>query len=332
MSLIFDDLLFERGQFRLGPLRLALPAAKRSVLLGPSGCGKTTLLRIVAGLETPASGRVRLAGRDLTPLPPQRRKIAMVFQNLALWPHMKAVDQIRYAGRCGPEQAAAWLTRVGLGGHGNRLPAELSGGEGQRVALARALAQEPDLLLLDEPLRSVDPHLRDDLQRLIRELTQEAGLTSVIVTHDREEALALAQHIVLLREGRVVESGDLDSVTVRPAHAFTASFLRGAILVGLAREGRRLHGPLGEFPLPPNLNGNDDLFLALLPGDLREASGGTIAGTLRDVVHGPHGLLGEVEVGEVRIRVPLDGPRQQGSTLALAFVREPMIVPGETRP
>ena len=224
MSLRAQDFCFERSEFRLGPLTFEFPEHARTVLLGPSASGKTTLLRAIAGLED-VRGELWLGDRLLSALPAAERKVGFVFQNLALWPHMRVVDQIRFAGRCSREAANAWLSRVGLPDRGKRLPGELSGGEGQRVALARALAQQPELLLLDEPLRSVDRQLRRDLQQTIRELCDELTLTTVIVTHDREEALALGEELVLMNAGRIIESGPPNQLLTHPEHAFTAAFL-----------------------------------------------------------------------------------------------------------
>ncbi|MHC5066677.1 MAG: ABC transporter ATP-binding protein, partial [Planctomycetota bacterium] len=216
MTLSLRQLRFERPDFNLGPIDLDIPVGKRTVLLGPSGCGKTTLLRLIAGLETPTSGTVQygdsvFSGSDRWTAP-DKRSVAFVFQNLALWPHMKAWKQVDYAGRCGRQAACELLDRVGLNGKQDRLPGELSGGEGQRVALARALAQNPRILLLDEPLRSVDPPLREELQELFLEVSREESLTKIFVTHDREEALALGEEIILMNEGQVIECGPAETL------------------------------------------------------------------------------------------------------------------------
>ena len=201
-------------------------------LLGPSGCGKSTLLRAVAGLEVPTTGTVRWDGADLTRLPPDRRGFGLMFQDHALFPH-RTVGQnvafgLRMAGRSRGEQTAgvaAALARVGLAGFADRTVDTLSGGEAQRVALARALAPEPRLLMLDEPLGSLDRVLRDDLAAELRAVLGELGLAAVHVTHDQEEAYAVADRIVVMRAGTVVRDGPAAAVWGDPGSAFVARFL-----------------------------------------------------------------------------------------------------------
>jgi thiamine transport system ATP-binding protein len=201
-------------------------------LLGPSGCGKSTLLRAVAGLEVPAAGAVRWDGADITRLAPDRRGFGLMFQDHALFPH-RTVGQnvafgLRMAGRSRADQAAgveAALARVGLTGFADRTIDTLSGGEAQRVALARALAPEPRLLMLDEPLGSLDRVLRDELAAELRRVLGELGLAAVHVTHDQEEAYAVADRIVVMRSGTVVRDGAAAEVWGDPGSAFVARFL-----------------------------------------------------------------------------------------------------------
>ena len=201
-------------------------------LLGPSGCGKSTLLRAVAGLEGAAAGTMRWDGADLGRLPPDRRGFGLMFQDHALFPH-RTVGQnvafgLRMAGRSRGEQVAgvdAALARVGLAGFADRTVDTLSGGEAQRVALARALAPEPRLLMLDEPLGSLDRILRDDLAAELRAVLGELGLAAVHVTHDQEEAYAVADRIVVMRAGTVVRDGPAATVWGDPGSAFVARFL-----------------------------------------------------------------------------------------------------------
>jgi len=208
-------------------------------LLGPSGCGKTTLLRLIAGLETPTAGRIAIAGEDVTALPPEKRRIAMMFQSYALLPHMTVLENVRFplrmqksgSAREQRERAAAALDLVKLGDLAHRLPRQLSGGQQQRVALARAIVAEPRVLLLDEPLSNLDARLREDMQVELIELHRRLGLTTVFVTHDQEEALSLADLVVLMRDGRIEQAGAPDDLYDRPATAFAADFLGAANLI-----------------------------------------------------------------------------------------------------
>lgn len=211
-------------------------------LLGPSGCGKTTLLRIIAGLERPSAGSVRVAGRVLTDatlgvdVAPRKRGVAMVFQNWALFPHLDVADNIAFgipkALRGDGRLLAETLAMVGLDGFERRRPAELSGGQQQRVALGRAVAQRPDVLLLDEPFSNLDPSLRTRVRDEVRELLTSLGTTTVLVTHDREEALLLGDRVALLHEGRVVASGDPIELYRRPPDDWSARFLGDVVMIG----------------------------------------------------------------------------------------------------
>jgi iron(III) transport system ATP-binding protein len=205
-------------------------------LLGPSGCGKTTTLRMIAGLEIPSGGQVLIGGEDVTRLPPSSRDVSMVFQSYALFPHMTVAENVSYglAGLPKAEQrdkAREGLRLVGLEGYEARLPSELSGGQQQRVACARALVLEPRVLLFDEPLSNLDAKLRRRMREDIRELQQGLGLTSVYVTHDQEEALAVSDKIIVMNEGQIAQEGTPADLYERPADAFVADFIGGANLV-----------------------------------------------------------------------------------------------------
>jgi ABC-type Fe3+/spermidine/putrescine transport system ATPase subunit len=231
-------------------------------LLGPSGCGKTTLLRAIAGFVKPAAGRIRAGGRDITQEPPERRGTAMVFQSYALWPHMTVAKTIGYGlvirGWEKPRIAARvqeMLRLLRLEGLGDRLPAQLSGGQRQRVALGRALAIAPEILLLDEPMSNLDARIREGVRHEIRALQRALGITAIHVTHDREEAMILADRIVILHEGRVAQAGPPEELWARPASAYVADFL-GATnrLPVMVRDGLAESGA-AEPPLrlPPGL-------------------------------------------------------------------------------
>src|SRR5687768_520156 len=210
------------------------------VLLGPSGCGKTTTLRMIAGFIEPSAGHVRLAGQDVTLLPPWRRNAGMVFQSYALFPHMTVAQNVAFGlemrklSRADIERRVEEvLALVRLGGYGGRLPRQLSGGQQQRVALARALAIRPDVLLLDEPLSNLDAKLRQEVRVEIRELQRQLGLTTVMVTHDQEEALTMADRLVVMNEGSVRQVGSQRDLYERPADRFVAGFVgRSTFLAG----------------------------------------------------------------------------------------------------
>ncbi len=211
------------------------PRGKMTVLVGPSGCGKTTLLRIVAGFETADAGAIELDGKDLAALAPERRSAAIVFQHFALFPQMTVAENVGYGprvqGRTTEERdraVAEMLALAEIPDLAARRPAQISGGQQQRVALARALAAEPKLLLLDEPLSNVDPTVRRETRGRIRAMQLARGLTALWVTHDREEALAVADRIVVLRGGEVVQTGTPREVCEEPATPFVAEFLLAA--------------------------------------------------------------------------------------------------------
>jgi iron(III) transport system ATP-binding protein len=201
-------------------------------LLGPSGCGKTTTLRMIAGFEHPTSGRVVIAGRDVTALKPQKREVGMVFQNYALFPHLNVWDNVEFGLRSrGVSRAEAKpkveraLALVEMEGYGARKVQALSGGQQQRVALARALAPEPPLLLLDEPLSNLDAALRERTRAELRALLKRLGMTAVFVTHDQEEAFALSDRIAVLSRGELQQLGTPEELYARPINPFVAGFL-----------------------------------------------------------------------------------------------------------
>ena len=201
-------------------------------LVGPSGCGKTTTLRLIAGFEAPTVGTVRIGGRDTAGVPPERRDVGVVFQSYALFPHMTVRENVGYGLRfrdppdgTPAERVGELLDLVGLAGLGDRDPTALSGGQRQRVALARALAPGPDLLLLDEPMSALDARLRERLRREVRAIQRDLGVTTVYVTHDQEEALAVSDRLAVLHGGRVEQVGTPQAVYREPATRFVAEFV-----------------------------------------------------------------------------------------------------------
>src|SRR5580765_4960733 len=237
------------GDFRaVAGVDLDIGQGELMVLLGPSGCGKTTTLRMIAGFVAPTAGEIRLGGRDITRQPPWKRNTGLVFQSYALFPHLTAAANIAFGMRMRnlapariAEKLAEVLRLVRLEGLADRLPRELSGGQQQRVALARALVIEPDILLLDEPLSNLDAKLRAEVRVEIRELQRKLGLTTVMVTHDQEEALTMADRLVVMAEGRVQQIGSQQDLYERPAEKFVADFVgRSTFIDG------RMDGP-GRF-------------------------------------------------------------------------------------
>jgi iron(III) transport system ATP-binding protein len=224
-------------------LDLEIPSGKFFTLLGPSGCGKTTLLRILAGFVAPHSGRVWFGDRDVTTLPVHKRGVGMVFQDYALFPDRSALANVMYGLEArgiargeARERARRILDRVGLAAMAERSPATLSGGQRQRVAMARALIIDPQLLLLDEPLAALDVKLRVELRAMVRELQLESGITTVFVTHDQEEALALSDMVAVMDRGRIVQMGPPAQIYAQPLSGYAADFLGSANLIAVKEE------------------------------------------------------------------------------------------------
>ena len=214
--------------------------------LGPSGCGKTTLLRIIAGLEVQGAGSILQAGRDISRLPPMDRDYGIVFQSYALFPNLTVADNVAYGlvnrkvARAGREaRVAELLALVGMPDAGPKYPSQLSGGQQQRVAIARALATSPGLLLLDEPLSALDARVRVRLRGEIRALQQRLGITTILVTHDQEEALSMADRIVVMKEGAIEQIGTPSEVYLRPATPFVADFVGKTNLLPAKASGER---------------------------------------------------------------------------------------------
>jgi putative spermidine/putrescine transport system ATP-binding protein len=259
-------------------------------MLGPSGSGKTTVLRLIAGFESPTAGSVRLGGDDVTREPPYSRDVNTVFQDYALFPHMSVLGNVEYGlrvRRVGREErrtrALAALETVRLGGFGDRRPHELSGGQRQRVALARALVNRPKVLLLDEPLGALDLKLRREMQIELKALQREVGVTFVFVTHDQEEALTMSDRIAVFNQGRIEQVASPVELYERPATGFVAGFVGTSNLL----EGEVAHqlvGERGRFSIRP-----EKIRLAPLPAHLgpQSRAGETCEakGTVREVVY-----------------------------------------------
>ncbi len=236
-------------------------------LLGPSGCGKTTTLRMIAGLERPDAGRIVIGSRTLSDrgvfVQPEKRRIGMVFQDYALFPHLDVAGNVGYAIGRGADRGRILeaLELVGLGDYAERSVHELSGGEQQRVALARALAPDPDLVLLDEPFSNLDASLRERLRADVRRILADAGVTSLFVTHDQEEALSLADRVAMMNEGRIEQIGTPEEVYSSPATHWVAGFLGDIdILPGRVADGR-VSCELGDFHTASEIEGEVDVLL-----------------------------------------------------------------------
>ena len=275
-------------------------------LLGPSGCGKTTTLRMIAGLEAPSEGRIRIGEEDVTGLSASERDVSMVFQSYALFPHMTVMENVSYGLRASghskrkaEELAAVKLATVGLSGFERRLPSELSGGQQQGVAVARAIVLEPKVLLFDEPLSNLDVKLRRRVREDIRALQQQLALTAVYVTHDQEEALAVSDRIIVMRNARIVQDGTPRALYEAPADRFIADFIGNANLLPVTTE--RLDGTMARVRLQglaltlphrgllASVASRDDLLLAVRPQALRlspsDGGGSGLRGVVRKAVY-----------------------------------------------
>ena len=277
-----------QGRRILKSVSLEIKAGELFFLIGPSGCGKTTLLRLIAGFLQPDQGDIFFDGQSLLSLPPHRRETAMVFQSYALWPHLTVADNIAFglearglSSKQVASRVAEALQQVQLGGFGPRRIGELSGGQQQRVALARALIVRPRCLLLDEPLSNLDARLRKGVREEIRRICKDHGLTTICVTHDREEALSLADRLAVMVQGEVLQVGKPDEVYRRPSHRMVAEFLGETNLLPAYLEAspasavpRRLHYGettllLEHWPTTHGFPGAQSVLLSIRPEFLR---------------------------------------------------------------
>ncbi len=250
------DLVIRYGEVgALDHVDLEIESGLLTALVGPSGCGKTTLLRAIAGFEVPASGTVRLGGELVAGpgcwVPPEERHVGMVFQDGALFPHLNVWENLCYGVRRladGEERARAALELVHLSHLRERMPDELSGGQQQRVALARALAPAPRLVLLDEPFAGLDASLKQKVREEVRGILREAGISAILVTHDQEEALSVAQRVAVMHGGRVLQTGSAEEVYHRPASLEVARFIGDGHLVSCRVSGGRFTSAFGSAP------------------------------------------------------------------------------------
>jgi putative spermidine/putrescine transport system ATP-binding protein len=286
------------------------------VCLGPSGCGKTTLLRLIAGFLRPDSGVIRLNGEDVSGLPTRQRECGVVFQAYALFPHMRVWENVAYPLRVRDvglderrRRAVEMLDLVGLSGLAGRLPAQLSGGQQQRVALARALVFGPRALLLDEPLSAVDAATRVTMRDEIRRVQRSHNIATLLITHDQDEALSLADRIVLLKDGALVQTGSPQELYDRPADAFVAGFIgRANLLDARAIDAESVQTPIGRLATPRHGRAaGSALKLLVRPERIELAAGAAgenvfAARVLRDRFFGASRQI-EIAAGEGRLEI-----------------------------
>jgi putative spermidine/putrescine transport system ATP-binding protein len=309
MSLLIDSVSFRYGPGGHGVENISLQAAQGELLavIGPSGSGKSTLLRIVSGLIAQQAGRVLLAGRDLTGVPVHRRDIGVVFQSYALFPHLSVRDNVAYGLKMrgmalGERRAVAerMLHTVGLAEFAERAPAQLSGGQQQRVALARALAFGPKALLLDEPLAALDAAIRGHLRDEVRQLQRQFGATTLLVTHDQEEALTMADRVAVLDGGRLLQFDTPEALYERPANSRVARFVGHSTLL----------------PATVHASGEIDVGFALLKAD----TGARAAGCKAIAMLRPERLIGDPPAGHInRIAGATTFTRYLGSIVRYDF-------------
>ncbi len=323
---------------------LAIETGEFISLLGPSGCGKTTVLRMIAGFETPSAGSIRINGQDVTQLRPNQRNVGMVFQSYALFPNLTVADNVAFGLKVKgvsraerSDRIAEMLSLVGLGDFGKRYPFQLSGGQQQRVALARALAVQPQVLLLDEPLSALDAKIRLSLRDEIREIQRRLGITTVFVTHDQEEALSMSDRVVVMSGGIVQQVGQPFEIYSAPANRFVAEFVgrlnifEGQIVNGQAG---RVRIGTGEIELGRSLSG-PSVHMALRPEAIMVGShdGNALkfSGNIEDVHFLGSVIRLEARVGESLILLDTfnksdQPPPEPGDAIELSASTKDLIV------
>ncbi len=314
-----------------------------TTLLGPSGCGKTTILRMIGGFEKPTAGTITLDGVPLGNQPPERRPVNTVFQSYALFPHMTVFDNVAFSLslRSGSGDVAAKVRRaldaVHMSTFEDRYPAQLSGGQQQRVAVARAIVAKPRLLLLDEPLSALDRKMRGHLQVELKDLQRRLGIAFVYVTHDQEEAFALSDTILVMNEGRIVQSGAPETVYRRPANAFVADFIGGATLVpghvdpSRRGPGHHPHGPRDLRGAPPSSPRPRDAGHAgpsARTASWSRAAAPPFPATVRHVTFAGQSYAVEADAQGVAIRFAASTPPSVGGTVLLSVRGEKAFVTG----
>jgi len=331
----------------LADVDLTIPSKQIFTLLGPSGCGKTTLLRCIVGLETPDSGEITIGGETVWStekgifVPPEKRGLNMVFQTYAIWPHMNVFDNVAYPlqARKEPresirEKVKKTLAFVQLDGFENRPATKLSGGQQQRVALARALVAEPTVILFDEPLSNLDAKLREETRKELRDFLTELKITAVYVTHDRVEALALSDVIAVMKEGRIVETGEPRKIYFNSDHQFVADFIgRANLIQGTVKTVVEAHAVVDTDIGPITCAGSHDTmagktvsvcirpeFISVVEKDTGDESN-VFRGTIDSLVFIGEAYEGEITVGETRLFTRME-PKlsiRKGDSITLFF-------------
>ncbi len=325
---------------------LDVPDGSLTTFLGPSGCGKTTTLRMVAGLETPSAGTISLGDEivhgDGVHIPAERRRIGMVFQSYAVWPHMTVFENVAYPLKVRRirrdelrRRTNAALKTVQLEELAGRFPAQLSGGQQQRVAVARAIVFEPRILLLDEPLSNLDAKLRVQMRIEIRELQQRLGVTTLYVTHDQHEALAISDQVAVMNHGEIVQLGSPRDIYERPVSKFVADFVGWTNFLPGKMNGNGTVDVLGET-IDANSSGlaaGTDVYVTIRPEDVRIGTNGngqevTFNGDVRTSMYMGRNLMCEVAIGEhvMQAHVPTSVAVKIGETVPISFDAGDMLI------
>ncbi|HIS43186.1 MAG TPA: ABC transporter ATP-binding protein [Candidatus Limiplasma pullicola] len=300
-------------------------------LLGPSGCGKTTTLRIIGGFEYPTEGTVFFEGRDITDLPPYKRRVNTVFQKYALFPHLNVQENIAFGLKIAKvprdeikKRVERMLDLVNLSGYGKRSVDQLSGGQQQRIAIARALVNEPEVLLLDEPLGALDLKLRKEMQLELKSMQQRLGITFIYVTHDQEEALTMSDTVVVMRDGHILQIGDPKRIYDEPVNAFVADFIgESNILRGTMVRDELVHFSGNDFPcVDSGFGENAPVDVVVRPEDIMLVGEdiGQISGVVKSVLFkGVHYEM-MIDTGETIFKVHSTVMQPQGSRVGINIV------------
>jgi iron(III) transport system ATP-binding protein len=324
-------------------INLEIQTGEMMTLLGPSGCGKTTTLRMIAGFETPTGGEIFIGDRSVTNIPPNKRDISMVFQSYALFPHLTIFENVCYGLRVQKlskeqlqERTRKVIELMELSGMENRFPNQLSGGQQQRVALARAVIIEPKVLLFDEPLSNLDAKLREHMRDELRSLQKRLGITSLYVTHDQSEAMAISDKVVIMKDGNIMQLGSPQEIYEFPANRFVANFIGKANFIPCVYRGRdngsavvSLADTLYKVPNPGTMAGieeNEECVLSVRPESVRltKAREGAITGTVTRAVYYGSKVEYEIVIGTGPVIVEIYNPQlterfYEGDSVSIAL-------------